>query len=86
MQSYCSTAIHSLAFEGGSLKTIVYDGTADKGSSTFTFTDDSDLFDTDLYDEISLQTCVEKRISEGGTSVGSVRSQIAFVKEEIAKI
>ena len=46
----------------------------------------SDLFDTDLYDEISLTTCVEKRISEGGTSVGSVKSQIAFVKDEIARI
>jgi argininosuccinate lyase len=46
----------------------------------------SDLFDTDLYDEISLTTCVEKRISEGGTSVGSVKSQIAFVKGEIGKI
>jgi hypothetical protein len=29
---------------------------------------------------------VEKRISEGGTSVGSVKSQIAYVKDEIAKI
>ena len=46
----------------------------------------SDLFDTDLYDEISLTTCVEKRISEGGTSVGSVKSQIAFVRGEIGKI
>ena len=46
----------------------------------------SDLFEEDLYGEISLQTCVEKRISEGGTSVGSVKSQIAFVKDEIGKI
>ena len=46
----------------------------------------SDLFDTDLYNEISLTTCVEKRISEGGTSVGSVKSQIAFVRGEIEKI
>jgi hypothetical protein len=29
---------------------------------------------------------VEKRISEGGTSVGSVKSQIAFVRGEIEKI
>ena len=44
----------------------------------------SDLFDTDLYDEISLETCVAKRISEGGTSVESVKSQIAFVREQLA--
>jgi len=40
----------------------------------------SDLFDTDLYEEISLETCVAKRISEGGTSVSSVEAQIAHVK------
>ena len=33
--------------------------------------------------EISLTTCVERRISEGGTSVGSVKSQIAFVRDAI---
>ena len=40
----------------------------------------SDLFDEDLYNEISLTTCVEKRISEGGTSVKSVETQIEYVK------
>jgi argininosuccinate lyase len=44
----------------------------------------SDLFDEDLYGEISLTTCVEKRISEGGTSVGSVRAQIEYVREQLA--
>ncbi len=43
----------------------------------------SELFNDDLYNEISLETCVEKRISEGGTSVKSVESQIAFVKQKI---
>ncbi len=43
----------------------------------------SDLFDTDLYDEISLETCVSKRISEGGTSVKSVEKQIEFVKSKL---
>ena len=43
----------------------------------------SDLFDSDLYNEIDLMTCVEKRISEGGTSVSSVEAQIAYVKETI---
>ena len=41
----------------------------------------SELFEEDLYQEISLKTCVEKRISEGGTSVASVKAQIAYVKE-----
>ena len=45
----------------------------------------SELFDTDLYDAIDLRTCVEKRISEGGTSFASVRAQIAYVKEQVAK-
>ncbi len=41
----------------------------------------SELFEDDLYCEIALETCVEKRISEGGTSVASVDAQIAYVKE-----
>jgi len=44
----------------------------------------SDLFAQDLYNEISLVTCVEKRISKGGTSVASVEEQIAYVKEALA--
>ena len=43
----------------------------------------SDLFENDLYEAISLRTCVEKRISEGGTSLASVQAQIAFVKEQL---
>jgi len=41
----------------------------------------SDLFEEDLYNDIDLLTCVEKRISEGGTSVASVEAQIAYAKE-----
>ena len=44
----------------------------------------SDLFADDLYQDIDLLTCVEKRISEGGTSVSSVEAQIAYVKENLA--
>ena len=40
----------------------------------------SPLFGEDLYTEIALETCVNKRISEGGTSVASVIQQIAYVK------
>ena len=43
----------------------------------------SDLFEDDLYNEISLETCVEKRISEGGTSVKSVEAQIDYVKSQL---
>ena len=45
----------------------------------------SDVFENDLYKEISLETCVEKRISKGGTSVSSVEAQIAWVRKELAK-
>ena len=41
----------------------------------------SDLFEEDLYQDIDLTTCVEKRISQGGTSAASVEVQIAYVKE-----
>ena len=43
----------------------------------------SELFEADLYNEISLETCVSKRISEGGTSVDSVIRQIAYVRKEL---
>ncbi|MBO5416848.1 MAG: argininosuccinate lyase [Clostridia bacterium] len=45
----------------------------------------TELFEADLFDEISLETCVSKRISAGGTSVGSVEQQIAYVKKELLK-
>ena len=44
----------------------------------------SDLFKEDLYAEIDLLTCAEKRASEGGTSVASVDAQIAYVKEKLS--
>lgn len=44
-----------------------------------------DLFDGDLYDEISLEICVTKRISAGGTGRLSVERQIAFVSDFIEK-
>lgn len=46
----------------------------------------SELFDQDLYEEIRLETCVRKRISEGGTSVSSVEKQIAFVTEYLKHV
>ena len=46
-----------------------------------TYKEYSPLFEADVYNDIDLVTCVEKRISEGGTSVASVRTQIAYVRE-----
>ena len=43
----------------------------------------SELFEGDLYHDIDLTVCVEKRISEGGTSAASVDAQIAYVKEQL---
>ena len=40
----------------------------------------SELFSEDLYQEISLKTCMEKRSSAGGTSVASVEEQIATIR------
>ena len=43
------------------------------------------LFEEDLYREISLETCVEKRISAGGTSAESIDRQIALITEFLKK-
>ena len=39
----------------------------------------SEIFDKDLYDEISLETCIKKRISKGSTGYDSVKEQIEYV-------
>ncbi len=46
----------------------------------------SELFGEDVYEAITLETCVEKRISEGGTSVRSVDAQIAYVTERMERM
>ena len=43
----------------------------------------SELIEADIYDEISLETCVEKRISVGGTGLESIEMQIKFVEEKL---
>ena len=40
-----------------------------------------ELFDNDLYNEISLETCVSKRISAGSTGPESVKTQINYLTE-----
>lgn len=42
-----------------------------------------ECFESDLFDAIDLETCVEKRISKGGTSVSSVEQQIQYVRNFI---
>ena len=44
----------------------------------------SPLFGEDLYPEIDLKYCMEKRISAGGTSVASVEKQIDFVRSVLS--
>ena len=43
----------------------------------------SDLFEQDLYDDIDLLACANRRNSKGGTSTKSVEEQIAYVKEQL---
>ena len=45
-----------------------------------TYENFSDLFENDLYEEISLDTCVKKRISAGSTGPKSVQYQLDLVK------
>ena len=40
----------------------------------------SDLFEQDVYEAFDLKTCVEKRISEGGTGKASVQAQIQYIR------
>lgn len=43
----------------------------------------SPLFGPDVYEAIDLQKCVEKRVSEGGTSVSSVEKQLLWAKTQL---
>ncbi len=45
-----------------------------------------ELFDNDVYDAISLETCVNQRISEGAPSPVSVEKQIAETKKELEEL
>ena len=44
------------------------------------------IFEQDLFNEINLNTCVEKRISLGGTSPKSVEMQIEWIKEQLKNV
>ena len=43
----------------------------------------SELFEEDLYSEIDLLNCVQKRISQGGTCIASVEHQLQYVQEKL---
>ncbi len=45
----------------------------------------SPLFEEDLYGEISLEACVEKRTSAGGTGLASVEAQLEQVRQFLAE-
>lgn len=45
-----------------------------------------ELFDNDVYDAISLETCVNQRISEGAPSPVSVEKQIVETKKELEEL
>ena len=44
------------------------------------------LFDEDVFEAIDLMACVDKRISQGGTSVSSVKEQILYAREQLQNI
>ncbi len=50
------------------------------------YRDCSPLIGEDVYGHIDLETCVEKRVSAGGTSTGSVESQIRAVRKALEQM
>jgi len=42
-----------------------------------------ELFEKDLYEDIDLRNCAEKRISEGGTSIASIEKQLEYIASHI---
>ncbi len=68
---------------GQLVKTCMENGTVLEELPLETYRQYSELFDDGLYQAIDLKTCMEKRISEGGTSAASVEKQIATVRKEL---
>jgi argininosuccinate lyase len=68
---------------GGLVAQCIREGKTLETLSLSDYRAQSDLFDEDVYHAIDLDTCVNRRISEGGTSVESVRAQIAYVREKL---
>ena len=68
---------------GQLVKACMENGTVLEELPLETYRQYSELFDDGLYQAIDLKTCMEKRISEGGTSAASVEKQIAAVRKEL---
>ncbi len=66
---------------GQAVAYCIENGTVLDSLSLDTLKSFSELFEEDVYGEISLESCVNKRISAGGTGPDSVAAQIAYVKE-----
>ena len=45
----------------------------------------SDLFDTGVFDAIDLDACVRRRVSEGGTSPESVKTQVSLMRDLLSR-
>ena len=68
---------------GGLVAKCIAENTVLEALPLETYKKECDLFEQDLYEAIDLKACVERRISEGGTSVASVLSQIEYVRNTI---
>ena len=67
---------------------LLYTSCIDTGKTLETLTLEayksaSACFEEDVYSAISLETCVNKRRSQGGTAPERVREQIAWVRERL---
>ena len=58
----------------------IADGTELESLPLSVYREFSDVFGEDLYGEIRMEVCMQRRTSEGGTSPASVREQIAYVR------
>ena len=70
---------------GGLVAKCIRENTVLEELSLDAFRAESELFGEDVFEAISLRTCVETRISEGGTSLASVQKQIEYAKNCLQK-
>ncbi len=68
---------------GRLVKRCMEEGTVLEALPLETYRSYSECFEDDVYQAIDLKTCMEKRISEGGTSAASVEKQIALVRRAL---
>jgi argininosuccinate lyase len=71
---------------GGLVAKCIREGRVLEELSLEEYRAESELFDEDVFEAIDLAVCVEKRISEGGTSVASVEKQIEIVKTALPSL